>query len=274
MEIPHHYTADFNQHNGGYDFRGLNPPFPTPIQLPDANSLAMRRARDNNVVPVTGTMRNPCPLVILPQETNVGQTNLDPSPNGTNAMTGYQSAYQANSSASASSRNGKSPQQATSIPTPRSRQEQRKWTKDECNRLVKAVMEKGVDNINWSYVAACVGNRTVSQCINKWKNDLSREGRHIRWTPRDTEILKAYMNEGLSMKEIMEKMPQYSYIKIYQQFQKAQCNSGPWEDWEVDRLIQLRNEGMGFAEIGRNLNNRHYDSVRNKWNRLYRAQMC
>ena len=155
-----------------------------------------------------------------------------------------------------------------------SRRKQCKWTKDECNRLVEAVMEKGVDNINWSRVAARVGNRTVSQCINKWKNDLSREGRHIRWTPKATQILRAYMNEGLGIQEIIERMPQYSYIQIYQQFQKGQCNSGPWEDWEVEKLIQLRNEGMGFTEIGRNLNNRHYDDVRNTWNSLHRAKKC
>ena len=155
-----------------------------------------------------------------------------------------------------------------------SRRTQRKWTKDECNRLVGAVMEKGVDNIDWGRVAARVGNRTVSQCINKWKNDLSREGRHIRWTPKATQTLRAYMNEGLSMEEIMEKMPQYSYIQIYQQFQKERCNSGPWEDWEVEKLIQLHKEEMGFTKIGRNLNNRHYDAVRNMWNRLHRAKKC
>lgn len=143
------------------------------------------------------------------------------------------------------------------------------WTVKECKRLRKAVSRYGSSG-NWKEVAKFVGTRSAGQCINKWKNDLCKD-KKTRWNAAATKQLLEYMKMGLSEKEISERMPEYTYIQIYQQIRKNQANHQPWEDWEIQLLIKLKREGkLQDTEIGRKLNNRHRDSVKNKWCQLKR----
>ena len=148
----------------------------------------------------------------------------------------------------------------------------KKWSAEECNRLQRAVTQLG-SSMHWNQVASYVGTRTVSQCINKWKNDISKGGKKPRWTEEATKQLREYVNQGLSSKEIQKRMPDYTYIQIYQQTRKLHTNTAPWEEWEYDLLVKLKRAGvMGDTEIGRRLNNRHRDAVKNVWNHLKRER--
>lgn len=142
------------------------------------------------------------------------------------------------------------------------------WTTKECQRLREAVKRYGSSG-HWREVAQYVGTRSPGQCINKWKNDLCKDKK--RWNAAATKQLLELMNMGLTEKEISERMPEYTYIQIYQQIRKNQTNHKPWEDWEIQLLIKLKREGnLQDTEIGRKLNNRHRDSVKNKWCQLKR----
>ncbi|KAK8798948.1 hypothetical protein WA171_005701 [Blastocystis sp. BT1] len=153
-----------------------------------------------------------------------------------------------------------------------SRASPKKWSAEECNRLQHAVSHLGA-SMHWNQVASYVGTRSVSQCINKWKNDICKGGKKPRWTVEATNRLREYINQGLSNKEIQRRMPEYTYIQIYQQTRKLNTNTAPWEEWEYDLLVKLKTTGlMGDTEIGRRLNNRHRDAVKNVWSHLKRER--
>ena len=152
---------------------------------------------------------------------------------------------------------------------PSGRSPPKMWTKDECDRLHTAISRFGVGH--WTEISRFVGTRCVSQCINKWKNSLSKK--RERWTAAATKQLREYVQSGASEKEIAKLMPQYTYIQLYQQIRKLRTNSSPWAEWEIELLIKLKLEGrLGDTEIGRQLNNRHRDNVKNVWNRIKREQ--
>ena len=114
----------------------------------------------------------------------------------------------------------------------------------------------------------------MSQCINKWKNDLSKEGKRQRWSPDATARLRQFLDEGLLMKEIQTRMPEYTYIQIYQQTNKLRTNTAPWEPWEYELLVKLKTAGeFSDTDIGRRLNNRHRDVVKNVWSHLKRERI-
>lgn len=159
--------------------------------------------------------------------------------------------------------------ESESLENPSGRNPPKMWTKEECDRLYTAIHRFGVGH--WTEISRYVGSRCVSQCINKWKNSLSKK--RERWTAAATKQLKEYVNNGATEKEIAKLMPQYTYIQLYQQIRKLQTNSSPWAEWEIELLIKLKLEGrLGDTEIGRQLNNRHRDNVKNVWNRIRREQ--
>ena len=139
------------------------------------------------------------------------------------------------------------------------------WTKDECQRLTKAVSMFGSSG-HWREVAKYVGSRSEGQCINKWKNDLCKTKK--RWNKQATKQLLIHLRNGLDREEIFQKMSDYTYIQVYQQIQKHNTNQLPWEEWEIKKLIELKKRGEKEAAIGRLLNNRHRDAVRNMWNKV------
>ena len=143
------------------------------------------------------------------------------------------------------------------------------WSREECDRLNEGIKRFGIGH--WTEISKFVGTRCVSQCINKWKNGLSKK--RERWTASATKQLKEYIQKGATEKEIAKLMPQFTYIQLYQQIRKLRTNTKPWADWEIERLIQLKTEGrMGDTEIGRQLDNRHRDNVKNVWNRIRRER--
>ena len=145
-----------------------------------------------------------------------------------------------------------------------------KWSPEECQRLREAVENCGA-TLRWSEVAKYVGTRTMGQCINKWKNSLCKK--RERWTAQSSEQLKELLKKGLSEKEIARLMPQFTYIQLYQQIRKLSSNTKPWAQWEVEKLVKLKQEGtMGDTEIGRCLDNRHRDAVKNMWNHIRKQQ--
>ena len=153
-----------------------------------------------------------------------------------------------------------------------SRNNPRHWTAGECNRLREAVKLWGSSK-RWNQIATYVATRNVSQCINKWKNDLSKEGKRQRWSPDATARLRQFLDEGLTMKEIQKRMPEYTYIQIYQQTNKLRTNTAPWEPWEYELLVKLKAAGeLSDTDIGRRLNNRHRDVVKNVWSHLKRER--
>ena len=132
-------------------------------------------------------------------------------------------------------------------------------------------MENCGATLRWSEVAKYVGTRTMGQCINKWKNSLCKK--RERWTAQSSEQLKELLKKGLSEKEIARLMPQFTYIQLYQQIRKLSSNTKPWAQWEVEKLVKLKQEGtMGDTEIGRCLDNRHRDAVKNMWNHIRKQQ--
>ena len=140
------------------------------------------------------------------------------------------------------------------------------WTEEECQLLREGVARFGSSG-SWKEISKYVGTRGPSQCINKWKNDLCKNKR--RWNKEATQKLISFFKKGYSEKEIFALMPEYTYIQLYQQIQKYKTNHQPWEDWEIQKLIALKKEGtLRDTEIGRKLNNRHKDDVKNMWNRL------
>ena len=154
-----------------------------------------------------------------------------------------------------------------------SRSSPRHWTAEECDRLREAVKLWGSSK-RWNKISAYVSTRSVSQCINKWKNDLSKEGKRQRWSPDATARLRQFLDEGLLMKEIQTRMPEYTYIQIYQQTNKLRTNTAPWEPWEYELLVKLKTAGeFSDTDIGRRLNNRHRDVVKNMWSHLKRERI-
>ena len=142
----------------------------------------------------------------------------------------------------------------------------RPWTEKENELLKEAVKLYGTRN-NWRKIAAYVGKRNASQCVNKWKNRRSDGWK--KWNKAATEVLRGLIKQGLSFHEIQERMSDYTYIQIYQHHQKLAMNSEPWEKWEVELLIKLKKEGkLSDTQIGKKLNNRHKDSVKCKWNEI------
>ena len=140
------------------------------------------------------------------------------------------------------------------------------WTEEECQLLREGVARFGSSG-SWKEISKYVGTRGPSQCINKWKNDLCKNKR--RWNKEATQKLISFFKKGYHEKEIFTLMPEYTYIQVYQQIQKYKTNHQPWEDWEIQKLIALKKEGtLRDTEIGRKLNNRHKDDVKNMWNRL------
>ena len=145
-----------------------------------------------------------------------------------------------------------------------------KWSQEECQRLREAVKNSGA-TIRWSEVAKYVGTRSMGQCINKWKNSLCKK--RERWTSKSSEQLQQLMKRGLKEKEIVALMPQFTYIQIYQQIRKLSSNTKPWAEWELEKLVRLKSEGtLGDTEIGRLLDNRHRDAVKNMWNHIRKQQ--
>lgn len=140
------------------------------------------------------------------------------------------------------------------------------WTPTECKRLIDAVNKYGSKH-NWKEIAAYVGTRDLSQCFNKWKNSLCKKKK--RWNKEATKQLQCYVDRGYELNQILELMPEYTYIQIYQQIERRKSNYGIWKQWEIEELIRLKTEGrMSETEIGRNLDNRHRDSVKSMWNRI------
>ena len=139
------------------------------------------------------------------------------------------------------------------------------WTQKEIKLLEEGVKLYGTNN--WKKVSLHVGSRNVSQCVNKWMNRRGKGWK--KWNKAATKILKELINQGLSFEEIQKRMTEFTYIQIYQHFQKFTMNDDPWKDWEVELLIKLKKEGkLSDTEIGKKLNNRHKDSVKSKWNKI------
>lgn len=141
------------------------------------------------------------------------------------------------------------------------------WTREECKRLRKAVSLFG-DKDHWSEVSDYVKTRSVSQCFNKWKNDLSVT-RKKRWNADATKRLLVYLKEKRSFHEIEKLMPDFTYIQLYQQYQKNTANHEPWDQWEIETLIALKKEGTwSDTQIGQKLNKRYRDDVKKVWNQI------
>ena len=147
------------------------------------------------------------------------------------------------------------------------------WTNEECDRLREAIKLYG-PNRQWKKITEYVGTRSENQCINKWKNDLSKEGKRQRWDAKASAQLNYYLREGLSVKAIQEKMPSYTYIQIYQQINKRMKRCAKWEEWEIEKLKELKKSGVSsYTVIGNLLNNRHCDDVKNMWKKLIRKSL-
>lgn len=66
-------------------------------------------------------------------------------------------------------------------------------------------------------------------------------------------------------------MPNYTYIQIYQQIEKRKKRRDEWKAWEIEKLKELKSNGVNsFTEIGNLLNNRHCDDVKNMWKKIRR----
>jgi hypothetical protein len=64
----------------------------------------------------------------------------------------------------------------------------RRWTKTE-DRLLKLVI-KSLGPRNWQQIAHIVGDRTGSQCLQRWTKALDPAIRRSRWVPREDHVLK------------------------------------------------------------------------------------
>lgn len=138
------------------------------------------------------------------------------------------------------------------------------WTVEECNLLKRAVQIYGCEN-RWSDIAKFVSTRTVSQCVNKWNNDLSKK--HKRWNKEASRRLDAIIKHTTDIKDIMKLMPDHTYIQIYQQLQKRNCMNRPWKDEEISMLISMKKNKMSNAKIGHSLN-RNSDDIKNMVKKL------
>lgn len=144
------------------------------------------------------------------------------------------------------------------------------WKSDECDRLRKAIALYGSCG-QWKLIANHVGTRTENQCINKWKNDLCKQGKRRRWNADASRQLDKLLKAGLDVKAIQDHMPNYTYIQIYQQIEKRKKRRDEWKAWEIEKLKELKSNGVNsFTEIGNLLNNRHCDDVKNMWKKIRR----
>lgn len=152
--------------------------------------------------------------------------------------------------------------------TARVRNAPKYWKKDECDRLRKAISMYGSHG-QWKLIAHHVGTRTENQCINKWKNDLCKHGNRKRWNADASRQLEKLLKLGLDVKAIQDRMPAYTYIQIYQQIEKRKKRRDEWKSWEIEKLKELKSNGVhSFTEIGNLLNNRHCDDVKNMWKKI------
>lgn len=138
------------------------------------------------------------------------------------------------------------------------------WTTEECNRLKQAVKLFGTEN-RWSDISKYVATRSVSQCVNKWNNDLGKS--HKRWNKDDSKRLDCILQHTSNIKEIMKEMPDRTYIQIYQQLQKRICKSRGWNEQEEKQLIKMKKSGVTNAKICHSLS-RNSDDIKNMIKKL------
>lgn len=73
-----------------------------------------------------------------------------------------------------------------------------RWTKEEDQRLIAAVQIHGTEN--WPAVAACVGNRTRSQCSQRWNRGLDPRISKQNWSQEEEikllETVKQFGNKA------------------------------------------------------------------------------
>ncbi|KAM3588954.1 hypothetical protein VKS41_001382 [Umbelopsis sp. WA50703] len=67
-------------------------------------------------------------------------------------------------------------------------QAKKKWTKSEDRLLTQAVKQLG--SRNWQQVAYMLGDRTGSQCLQRWTKALDPAIRRSRWSAEEDEVLK------------------------------------------------------------------------------------
>lgn len=90
-----------------------------------------------------------------------------------------------------------------------------RWTEQEIELHEDAVRLYGSDK-NWEKIAAHVGSRNAIQCAIKWRNQDWKRGK--KWNQDATKVLKELINQGLFFNDILERMPEYTYIQIHHHY--------------------------------------------------------
>lgn len=156
----------------------------------------------------------------------------------------------------------------TSPSQQRKRRPQKKWDREEIERLRVAVSKHGTVKGKWPAIANDVGTRSTSQCINKWKSLKKNR----RWNKEDSEMMQRLMREGRTYEEIKLLMSNCTITQINQHYGKFKANHEEWENYEYEQLKEwiLNKTDISFTEMGRLLNNRHRDDVKCNYNAIKR----
>ena len=124
-----------------------------------------------------------------------------------------------------------------------------KWSKDEDEKLIKAVNENGAKN--WSFIATFLHGRNGKQCRERWLTNLSPDVNLEPWTPAEDLLLiqmhKKYENKWSTMAPCFDgRSPiaiknRWKYLdkrKIPQCFEEQQTNLKEGSQFSQQKLRQ------------------------------------
>eukprot|EP00505_MAST-04D_sp_SCG-Rhode-Island_P000669 Stramenopile-MAST_4_protein_669 len=150
------------------------------------------------------------------------------------------------------------------------------WTEEE-----DTVIRDGVEKqLGWSEISAKLMTRSSTQCSQRWRKVLDPNvKRFVLWTPEEDAILtKLHQeNEGMSNKKMANFLPGRTPTQCHNRWVEVldpKIRRGPYTKLEDERLMQLRQEGLGWAMIAKfpELEGRANVSLKNRWRTLERRK--
>jgi hypothetical protein len=170
----------------------------------------------------------------------------------------------------------------------------RAWTEDENLVLVSIVTYlckaeerdfSTVTDANWDYIATFIPGRKADHLKLQWLSFLKTKLTQAPWTPYEDELLKQIMKEkgrGNHWKEIAVELNARCNSQVYRHGKQCRerwinhldpaISRGPWTDEEDLRMLRSFQSvgGKKWADISKMMKDRTENSVKNRWNSLYK----